>query len=287
MRDRPARLGGLAADIGHAIERRLRPATANREVHRTVLRIDDHVGHRKRLAADELLDLGGVACALGPQVDGAELAETPIADKQGVLILPGKFRAVAERDPGRRAGADVRDRPKAVERVGGPLARTVAEAELRPADDVVDARGSIPRFADVPLHVGVVGEQFVVAIERDIERVPQPGRDQLPLPAVRVGAGDPTLRGQRVVHETGRDAGREVVLAPVERDSGGIDLRQLGRVAADHVERLAVGREGDRVHSVLAAALDLPKQLHFVETVVAVGVADAIKAVGARSLTIA
>ena len=60
-----------------------------------------------------------------------------------------------------------------------------------------------------------------------------------------------------------------------------IDLRQLGRVAADDVERLAVRGEDDRVHAVLAAALDLAEQLDLVVAVVAVGVAHAIEAVGA------
>ena len=107
-----ARRADLAAGVGHAVEGRLRSAAADGEIHRAVLRVDDHVGHRQRLAAEELLHLGGVAGPLGPEVDGAELAEAPVADEQGVLILLGELRPVAERDPRRRARADVRRPPR-------------------------------------------------------------------------------------------------------------------------------------------------------------------------------
>ena len=60
-----------------------------------------------------------------------------------------------------------------------------------------------------------------------------------------------------------------------------IDLRQLGRVAADDVERFAVRGEDDRMHAVLAAAPDLAEELDLVVPVVAIGVAHAIEAVGA------
>ena len=276
-----ARRVDLAAGVGHTVKGRLCSSAADGQIHRAVLRVDDHVGHRQRLAADELFHLGGVAGPLGPEVDGAELPEAPVADEEGVLILLREFRTIAERDPGGRTRSDVDDRAEAVDGGGGPLRRAVAESELRTADHVIDASGPVPGFADVPLHVRVVGEQLAVPVEGKVERVAESGRDQLPHLAIRVGARDPALGSQRVVHETGRDAGREVVLAPVERDARGIDLRQLGRVAADHVERLAVRREGDRVHAVLAPALDLAEQLDLVVAVVSVGVSCAIEAVGA------
>ena len=71
---------------------------------------------------------------------------------------------------------------------------------------------------------------------------------------------------------------QQVVLAPdaAARASRSSSV-SLRLVAADDVERLAVGAEEDRVRAVLAAAVDLAQQLDLVEHVVAVGVADAVQ----------
>ena len=85
--------------------------------------------------------------------------------KKRLLILRRELRPVAEADAGRRAGADVDDRRQAVGVVGRPLAGAVAPAELAAAGRQADARRPVPRRVDVPLHVGVVGEQVAVAVE--------------------------------------------------------------------------------------------------------------------------
>src|SRR5205823_4127143 len=69
-----------------------------------------------------------------------------------------------------------------------------------------------------------------------------------------------------------------------ERDAGRIELCGLRIVAAGDVDRLAVGREDQRMDAVLAAAVDAAQELDVVEAVVAVGIADAIQSVGAAAL---
>ena len=41
------------------------------------------------------------------------------------------------------------------------------------------ARRHVPRSAHIPLHVGIKGEQFAIAIESAVERIAQTTRDQL------------------------------------------------------------------------------------------------------------
>src|SRR5262249_54036087 len=159
---------------------------------------------------------------------------------------------------------------EAVDVIGRPLAGAVAEAILRAADDVVDARGAIPRDADVPFHIGVVREKLTVAIEGSIELVAESCSDQLPGLALWIGPSDPALRSQRVVHEAGGNARNKVVLTPDQRDAGRIELSRLRVVAAHDKNRFAVGRRNERMDAVLAAAIDAAKKLHVVETVVAV-----------------
>src|SRR5207253_6580791 len=64
---------------------------------------------------------------------------------------------------------------------------------------------------------------------------------------------------------------------PIQRHSRRVEIRELRRVTADHVKRLPVRREEDRMNAVLAAAVELAQQFDFIEAVVAVGIAHAIK----------
>ena len=180
----------LGAVIRHAIQARLRVPPADGEVHRPVRRVDHDVRQRQGRAGHELLQLAGVRRALRLQVHRVELAVAPVADVQGLAVLRREARGVAERDARRRAGADVDHRRQAVDRIGGPLAGAVAVAELGPAGDVHDPRGPVPGRIHVPLHVGVVREQLAVAVERDVERVAEPDRDQVPGRAVGADAAD-------------------------------------------------------------------------------------------------
>ena len=82
------RFGGrTGALVGDAIEARLREPAADLEVHRPVLRVDDHVGQGQRRAGQELLQLAGVRRALWLEMQGIELAVAPVAEVQGLLVL--------------------------------------------------------------------------------------------------------------------------------------------------------------------------------------------------------
>ena len=216
------RLGGLVAGVGDAVEPALDAAPADGAVEGAVV-ADREIGKGEGLAADELLEAGLVGGAVGLEMDGVELAERPVGDEEGILVLRRELRAVAEDHAGGRSGADVDDRAERVAVVIGPLGGAVAPAELRPADGVVHARGAIPRRVHVPLHVGVVGEDLPVAVEVDVVLVPEAGGDDLPLFPILVRPRDPAARGVDALHEAlPVDAGEELVLAPDLGDAGAV-----------------------------------------------------------------
>ena len=121
----------------HPIQPRLRPATADREVHRPVL-AELQVGHRQALALHELLHLRaarragevirrrqrvlrGVARALGLQVHREDAPEGPVHDEERAPVFLGKVRLRAELHARRAAEADIhcrraasRDRTRAI-----------------------------------------------------------------------------------------------------------------------------------------------------------------------------
>ena len=67
---------------------------------------------------------------------------------------------------------------------------TFAEAVVAAAHELVDARRPIPRRADVPLHVAVVGEQIAERVEGDVVVIAKPGGDHLEAFAVRRDLAD-------------------------------------------------------------------------------------------------
>ena len=152
------RVRGFLAGVGHAVEARLDLAAADGEIHRAVLRVDEEVGDGQRRTADEVGLGAGVAGALGLEVDGVDFAPAPIHDEERFLILGGELGAVAERDTGGRTGTDVHGGREGVGVELGILAGAVAPAVFAAADDVVHARGAIPRGIKVVLHVGVIRE---------------------------------------------------------------------------------------------------------------------------------
>ncbi|MFN9956925.1 MAG: hypothetical protein ACK55I_27805, partial [bacterium] len=79
--------GRVRSDIGQPVEGRLRVASADGEVHGTVVRVYHHIGHRQRLSAEELLGLADIGTALRLEVHGPQLAEAPVADEEGLLVL--------------------------------------------------------------------------------------------------------------------------------------------------------------------------------------------------------
>ena len=105
-------------------------------------------------------------------------------------------------------------------------------------------------------------------------------REDLPRLAVEVGLRDVAARGEDAA---GVAAGvplprQDVIFAPVLRHAAVLEVRRRLRVvAADDVERLAVGREPHRVRAVLAAALERLQLLDLVEHVVVLRRRDAIQ----------
>ena len=74
--------------------------------------------------------------------------------------------------------------------------------------------------------------------------------------------------------------GRRLSSPQVLRHVGSGEVRHLGRVAGDHVERLPVRRQDHGMRPVLAAAFELPEHLDLIERVVGVGIGDPVKPAG-------
>ena len=213
-------------------------------------------------------------------MDGVEGAVGPVGGEEGVLILGGEFCPGAENSARGRAGSDVQGRGQAVGVVVGPATGTGAPTVVGAVDDVIDAVRNIPRGALVPLHVGVVGEEFAVLIEGEVELIAEAEGEEFHGFAFGIGAADVAAGGEFVfgVAAGVPHAREEVVLVPTDGagffHAGG----EVGVVAVGEINGLAVGREGEGVGAVFAAALHLAEEFEFIELIVAVGVAQAPEA---------
>ena len=245
--------------------------------------MDDHVGDGQRGAEDEVLLGAGIAGALRLEVHGVDLAPAPIHDVERILIFRRELRAVTEGDAGGRARSDVHGGGQVVGVEFGILAGAVAPAVFAAADDVVHARGAIPRGVEVILHVGVVREEVAGAVQRaavDVAEAAGEGLEGLTIlaDAVDDAAGREDVT---VVTATVRHAGEEMVIAPERRDRrGGGGLGLDGVVAGDQVEALLVRGDDHLVDAVIAAGLDVAEEFDLVDLVVAVAVAQAVEAAG-------
>ena len=163
--------GVFIAHVGHPIQARLHLPPANREIHRPIVGVDDRVGDGQRNAREKLLLGGGVGGTAGLQVDGVEFAPAPIERVKRLLILHRKLRPVAKSHAGRRSRADVEDAGQVVGVERRAFSGAVPPAKLSPAGDMVDSGRPIPGRVEVVFHVGVVGKQLPVAVERGVEDV--------------------------------------------------------------------------------------------------------------------
>ena len=270
--------GRFLADVSHTEQFRLRAAPADGEVQRAV-GSNRRVGERQRRARDEFFLHGRVAGPLRLDVNGVHRAKGPVEDVKRLLVLGREPGAVAEGHPHGRARTGVDQLRQAVDIISRPFTRAAAPAEFASAGGVDNPRGPIPGGAEVPFHVGVVNEQLAVGAEVHVVGIAIAGADDFPVLTERIGLGDPAAGGHP---SAGMSAGvplprQQQVFAPVFRQPAGVDFWQVGVIAADDVNRLAVGRKPQRVRPVFAAAGQRSEFGHFVVLIVAVGVAAAIQ----------
>ena len=244
-------------------------------------------------------------------MDRVHRAERPVAGEQRLLVLLRKRRAVAEGNADRRPGADVDERRQAVGKRGRPLAAAAPPAQVAAAGRMVDPRGAVPGSAEIPLHVGVVQEEFAVGIEGHVVGVAIPGRPDFPRPAVGIGARHVTAGGEQA---NGMPVGvphprNDLILIPVRRQPAGAigrelhpplistdaphrqrlgDVgdreRQLGVVAAEHEQPLAVGRQQHGVRAMLARTLETAELLDRIGHVVTVGIRHPVEAAAGTAI---
>ena len=166
--------------------------------------------------------------------------------------------------------------------MAGPFAGAGAPTEVGAGGAVVDAGGAIPGGADVPFHVGVVGEEVAGGVEGDVELVAEAVAEEFDVGAVRVHGADEAAGGEEAagVAVGVPHAGEEVVFGPEGGGAGAVDAGgELGVVAAVEVDAFAIGAEGHGVEAVLTAAVHGDEFFGFVVLVVGVGVGEAVEAV--------
>ena len=274
--------GGLGTGVGDAIKGALGAATANGEVHRAVDRADHDIGEGQGFAKEELLLLGGVAATVRREVNGPHGAVGPVVDEDGTLILGGELGLRSSDNTGGASGADVERGGEAVGIVLRPLARAAAPSEISAADRMVHAGGAVPGGADVPLHVGVVGEEVACRIEGDVELVAEAVAEQLHVAAIGLHRGDEATGGQLApgVAIGVPHARQEMILRP---DLGGPAATELvgevGVVASVEVDPLAIRADGHGVQSVLAPAAHGDELLDVVVLVIAVRILESVEAI--------
>ena len=280
---RGSRRGARFALIGHAIKRRLRAPSADGKIHCTIP-ADDGIGERQGFARDELLKLRVIARAFRREMHGVERAVGPVAGVDGVLILCRKQRSEPGDDARRTTRSHLDKRRHNVRAIAWQLARGLAEAVVAAADDVVNARGSVPRRAGIPLHVTVIGEEIAQRVERGVEVIAHAVGDHLEAFAVRRNLQRDGMRLGVVELRTLAGARHDLIIGKGTRAARVLDLRLSGAIAAGEIQALSIGRERDAVIAVFTLAFDLAQQRLLIELARALGVAQAIQTRDVRFL---
>src|SRR5687768_119235 len=104
-------------------------------------------------------------------MERVKLSPTPIEREHGFLILRRKLCAVAKDQACRRPGSDVVHRRKIVRVPLRPFSGAIAPAEFAPANRMTNSRGPIPRRVEIVFHIGVIREEFAIAIESGVENI--------------------------------------------------------------------------------------------------------------------
>ena len=281
--------GALGAGVADAVEARSGVASADGQIHRAVV-ADDEVGDvegaflaarlHEAEGAEEVFFRAAVSAAIGREVNGHDAAVGPIKDVEGALIFGRELRAITELGASGAADADV-DSGEAVWIISGPFAGAGAPAVFAAGDGVVHARGTIPRSAPIPFHIGIEHEDLAIAIESEVVGIAETGAEEVPGFAIEIGAND--------VAAGSENAGGVAVAIPLAREQvifliiamrriGGDAFRQAGVVAGHDVE-FAIGAEARDVRAVFAVAGKFFQELDVLKLVIAL-VFDAVEAAG-------
>jgi hypothetical protein len=151
---------------------------------------------------------------------------------------------------------------------------------------MIDAGGTVPGSVDVVFHVGVVGEELAILVEVAAVNVTVTGSVEFEFLAVARDAVNDAAGSEAVavVAAAIRHAREEVIVCPDLGDgravgsAGDETVADLSVVAGDEVEVFSVGGGDDGVDAVIAPGLESAQELHLVEFLVAVGVADLVEA---------
>ena len=150
--------GGFTTGVCHAIQTGLNSPSADRKIHRAVLRMNDRVSHRQRCTRKKFFPGCRVACAIRFQMHGVDLAPAPVENKQSLLIFGRELRSIAKCRTRRRSWSDVERRGQIVRIKFRVLSSTIAPAEFRSADHMIHSSWTIPWRVEVVFHVRIVGE---------------------------------------------------------------------------------------------------------------------------------
>jgi hypothetical protein len=114
----------------------------------------------------------------------------------------------------------------------------------------------------VVLHVGVVREQFTVAIHGRVKDIPKTGCVGFKLFAFRIDSVNDSARREPsvIVASTVRHAGKEMIFPP---DLWNLrcfsQFRWVGVVTGDQEQRLAIGAWHNGVDTVISPRLEFPQ----------------------------
>ncbi len=78
----------------------------------------------------------------------------------------------------------------------GPFAGAGAPAEVGPGGAMIDASGAIPGGADVPFHIGIVGEEVASGVEGDVELIAKAVAEELDVGAIGIHGSDEAAGGE-------------------------------------------------------------------------------------------
>ena len=195
---------------------------------------------------------------------------SPVLNEERPLILRRKLRARAEANSRGAADADVHRRRQAVVVILRPLARTLAEAMVRTARQMVHTYWAIPRRAPVPLHVTVKAEQLAIMIEGHAVGVALAARDEFAVLAIGVHAHHKSTRRLASRAEAVailRARQHQIVRIVFMRRGRQHIVRHIHKIAAQHIEMLLVRIQQDRMRTVVTtAAPPFTQKFHLVES---------------------